>query len=109
MIKLLPLRLSDEQLERVRRNHHDAIEELQAGVLASAAIIHDVELADGIATAVPHGRGRAVVAIVSVPRGAVTSGRIDEIRDNNAADRTQYVTLTATGWGATITVDLVVL
>ena len=42
---------------------------------------------------------------MSAVRGATATGRIVESRPS-ANDRTQVVTLTATGHGATITVDL---
>lgn len=108
VISLLAIKLADDQAERVRRSHHDAIGELQRGPFAGARIIKDVELVDGVQRTVPHGFGRPVVVLISPPRGAVTSGRVDEIRDA-ANDRSKYVTLVANDYGATVTVDLVVL
>ncbi len=108
MISLLPIKLADEQVERVRRNHHDAIEELRGQALAGARIIRDVSLANAVVTPIAHKLGRPVMVFVSAIRGASTSGRIEEVRDGTY-DRSQYITLEATGYGATITVDLLVV
>ena len=99
-------RLDDENAERARRRIAEAILELQATPAASERIIADVSLVDTVATPVPHGLGRAPVFVhVSTPRGATSAGRIDEIR-SDSVDRSMVITLTATGWGATITVDV---
>jgi hypothetical protein len=115
MITLLAIRLSEaaagkfaELAERVRRSHHDAISELQRLPLAGARIIRDVTLADSTWTPIAHGMGRPVFVFVSPPRGAVTTGRIAESRDGTV-DRAKFVQLAATGWGATVTVDLLVV
>lgn len=91
--------------ERIRRQVHEAIGELQAHRSMSARILKDIELADGVPTPIPHGLGRRAFAIPSPPRGAVSTGRIEEVRDGSF-DPTQYVVLMAAGWGATITVDV---
>ena len=105
MITLLPIRLDDEKTERVRRNTQDAISELQRLPASRARIIRDVALADGVSTPVPHGLGVAAFATHTPPRGASSTGRIEEVRDGTQ-DRTKYVVLKATGWGATVTVDI---
>lgn len=106
MISLLPITLVDNTNERVRRNHAEAIVELQKGPCASTRILTDVELQDGVTTKIPHTLGRKpLMTIVSPARGAVSSGRIEEVRDGSY-DRGQYIALKATGWGATITVDI---
>lgn len=92
--------------ERIRRNHAEAIRELQLGPLARAVIIRDVVLADGVATPIAHKQGKAVFAIPSAPRGPSTSGRIEELRDGY--NLTQFVVLKASGWGASITIDVLV-
>jgi hypothetical protein len=46
---------------------------------------------------------------VSAVRGASTTGRIDDTSRTGGNDRAKFAVLTATGWGATITVDLLVL
>ena len=104
----LPLVLDDEKAERVRRSHHAALEELQALALVGAVVIPDVVLVNGVATAIAHKRGRAAAFVLaSVPRGAVTAGYIVETRPAGT-DLSKYLTLTASGYGATVTVDLVV-
>ncbi len=105
MIQLLPLVLADSDVERVRRNHHDALAELQGLPLAGARILRDVSLVDGVATPIAHGLGRAAFVVNSPPRGATTAGVITEIRDGTQ-DRSKVVVLKASGYGATITVDL---
>jgi hypothetical protein len=94
-------------LERIRRNIVEALHELQALPLAGARVLTDKTLTDGVATPIAHGQGRPVHVIVSSPRGAVSTGRIEEVRDGSH-DRKRYVVLKATGWGAPVTVDVVV-
>lgn len=107
MIALLAAVLPDELLERVRSNIVGAIAELQRIRIVRAAVLEDVELADGVEMQVSHTLGRRALVFVSAVRGATTTGRIDEIRDE--VDRTKFVKLKASGFGATITVDLLVV
>jgi hypothetical protein len=100
--------LDDEKSEIVRREFERKIIELQRMTSASLEIIANVVLADGVATPVAHNAGRPVFVLVSPPRGASATGRTEEVRDGSQ-DRNKYVVLKATGWGATITVDLAVL
>lgn len=92
-----------EEAERVRRNHHEVSAELQKR--PEITVIKDVTLADATLKQIAHGLGRPVTFMVSPPRGAASTGRIVETR-STSYDRSKYVALTATGWGATITVDL---
>jgi len=108
VIALLPLKLADEMVERVRRNFFDAIAELQRGLFARAKVIKDVTLADGVTTPIAHGLGRPVLVLPTPPRGATAAGYILEVRDGNH-DRTKVVILQANDFGAAITVDLVVV
>jgi hypothetical protein len=112
MIPLLSTDLARDQrpgdLERVRRNHHDAIAELQKLPLAGARILRDIVMVDGAVTPIAHGLGRPAFVLASPPRGGVTAGRIEEIRDGSH-DRNRYAVLKASGWGASITVDVLVL
>ena len=109
MKRLTQTRLEDPQLERVRQEHAEAIAELQRAPAVGLRVIADVSLADGTATFVPHGLGRPALWVgVSVPRNATTSGRVVESR-TGAGDRAKGVVLTASGYGATIVVDLAVL
>lgn len=102
-------RLEDPDAEAVRRSHHEAIRELQAMPAASLRVISNIALTDGTAINVSHGLGREPIWIgPSCVRGPSTSGRIEELR-NTGADRSSVVVLKASGYGATITVDLAVL
>lgn len=106
-LQLISSVLSDDTAERVRRNHAEAIRELQLQPLVGAVVSANVELQDGIETPVAHRLGRIPQWVrESCPRGAATAGYVEVIA-NNTYDRTKYVVLKATGWGATITVDVV--
>jgi hypothetical protein len=107
-VKKLPDIRLDGDAERMRRSIVDAISDLQIAPFAQAEVIQDVELADATTTHVSHGLGRKPrMVIVSPPRNATSTGRIVESRDS--VDRTRSIKLTATGHGATITVDVVLL
>lgn len=110
MINLLTTRIDErttpQQMEEIRRNIYDAIRELQLSPGARATIIKDVTLEDGKETTVPHGLGRRVTVWPTAIRGASTVGMIQEIRDLTGVRREDYVVLKASGYGATITVDL---
>ncbi len=110
MVKTLDIKLKDDDAERVRRSHADAIAELQAAPFAGARIIQNISLADGVPTPIAHGLGRVPLwCTPSVVRNATsTAGKIVETRDG-AYPRDKYVTLTATGWAGTIAIDLAVL
>ena len=97
--------------DRARREMHEAVRELQNLPMAAARVVQNVSLADATATTVPHGLGRAPVYVgISAVRGPSTSGRIEEIRSTSGVnDRSKFVTLKANGYGATVTVDLLVM
>ncbi len=94
--------------ESTRRDHAEAIRELQRSKLVAAKLIKDIELADATDTPIAHGQGRPVLVFVSPVRGASTSGRVTETR-SATYDRSKFVVLRATGFGATVTVDLLVV
>lgn len=98
-------RTTPDELERIRRNMSDAIRELQLGVLPRA-IIKGIELPNGAPITITHKLGRSPIVFVSPPRNAVTTG--GSIIEVGGQPREQFVVLQADGWGATITVDLVV-
>lgn len=103
------LRLVDIPSEQVRRSHHEKLLELQARPASALVVLPNIALAAGVATSIPHGLGRAPLWVkASDPRGATATGRIDEIRDGTS-DRTKAIVLKATGYGATITVDVAAL
>jgi hypothetical protein len=99
---------SPQDLERIRRNLADAVRELQRLPLAVATPILGIKLEDGKETAVPHRLGRPAVVFLTPPRAAAPTGRIIEVREGGP-DRSKYFVLQAIGWGATITVDALVL
>lgn len=108
MKQLLSVQLTDQTAERVRLSHAEAIREQQQTPFAGAKIIKDRALADGVVSSIAHGLGRTPQFVsVSCVRGPVTSGTVEEIR--TGVDRTQYVALKASGYGATVTVDVAVL
>ena len=82
--------------------------ELQALPAVGLTVLSDVVLADGVRSTVAHKLGRPPRWVgVSVVRGAVSTGRVEEIREG--VDRSRGVVLLATGYGAPVTVDVVVL
>jgi len=97
--------LDDPKIEEFRRNIARCLRELQEMPASSTVIIESVSLVDSTATVIPHGLGRVPrIVLVSPPRSATATGRIVETRDN--IDRSRAIILTATGHGATITVDI---
>jgi len=107
MVKLLAVNLPDDASERVRLSHAKAIEELQAAPTIASKIV-TCSLADGVVTPVAHELGRVPAFVTaSIIRGATATGRIVEVRDGKQ-NRAKFVTLVATGHGATISVDLLV-
>lgn len=106
-------RQTERIAERVRRNQNERIAEIQKSVGFGLRVIRDVTLADDVPTPVPHGMGRAVSVIVSPPRrtglGATAPlvRRVDgTFEDLIKADPSKFVTLLASGWGASIVVDV---
>jgi hypothetical protein len=106
MVNILDLKLDDDDTERVRRSHSEAIKDLQRSL---PRVIPNIALVDGKATTVAHGLGRAPRAVIqSIARGSVSAGFITETRPSGT-DRSKTIVLQASGYGATITVDVVVL
>lgn len=89
--------------EEVRRN-------LQAQLLEHSRRLElvslgEVSLPDTKIVKVAHQLGRfPKIVIVSPPRGASTAGLLEEVRDG--VDRSKFVGLRASGFGATVKVDL---
>ncbi len=110
----LTIRLADDSSERARRNHEQRIGELQALPAAAMKVIKGVVLKDGVTTPVSHKLGRPAEWFNSThPRSAdsgvtLTAGVVQETRDA-AYDSSKFIVLTASGYGADITVDLVVM
>lgn len=92
----------------MRRSHEEAIRTLQTVPAASLKVIGPIELADGVETHVAHGLGRAPAWVSpSAVRGPSTSGHIEELRAG--VDRSRVIVLKASGYGATVTVEVAVL
>lgn len=109
MIQLLSIRLADSDAERVRLSTADVIRELQDTPIAQAKVIESVTLADAVITLVAHKLGRAPrITLVSPPRGPIAIGIIEERTIENP-DRTKFVALKASGMGAIVTVDVLVI
>jgi hypothetical protein len=103
------VKLADPIAEQANRDHRERIDELQQQPAMSMKLIKDVALADGVATPIAHGLGRVPQFIKeSAPRNPSTTGHIEEVR-SSSYDRTKVIVLKATGWGATITVDVQVM
>ncbi len=95
--------------EAARRVTEECLREIQISPAAGARVIENVVLADGIVTPVAHKLGRTPVWVKeSCVRGAVATGRIEEVRDGSH-DRTRVVALKATGFGGPITIEMLVM
>lgn len=106
----LVIQLADVESERVRANHEQRIREITELPLARAKVIPGIVLADSVETPVLHGLGRRPLYVrESCVRGAVSTGRVEEVRSfGSTHDPAQRLILKATGWGATVTVDVLV-
>ena len=92
--------------ETARRVAEECIRELQTG---RPSVLRSIVLEDGIETAVAHKLGRAPLWVgVSCVRGAVASGRVEEVR-TGSYQFAQVIVLRATGYGGPVTIDLAVL
>lgn len=108
-LKALKLELKDTDAERVRRHHDEQIAEIQKAPAMGLTVIEGVSLAVAVETPIAHKLGRAPVWFgLSAPRNATATGRIVETR-SGSYDRTKVIVLTATGFGATILVDVAVM
>ena len=106
-------RLPDAKTDRAVRDHARVIGELAGKPAAGMQVIADVALEDGVETPIVHKLGKVPTWVrESCVRGASTTGRVEEVRTSttySTYSRSEYVILKATGWGATITVDLLVV
>jgi len=113
VIRPLDIRL-DGDAERVRQSHADAIREIQDLPMSSVRVIADVVLPNGSGVQVAHKLGRRPLAcFVSPPRGAAATGQVQDFGQRTPTgapnDLTQTLSLRATGFGADIRVDIMVL
>lgn len=100
-------RLSDPDAEKVRQEHAQVLREITSHPVMQTKVIPDVSLPDATVVQVAHGLGRAPSIVkISTPRGAASAGYINELRDGTSGDRSKTIALKASGYGATITVDI---
>lgn len=110
-------KLDDDEAERVHRNTDRQIRELQGAPMASAIIISGVVLPLGTGIVVPHSLGRLPRFIgFSAVTGAITGagviqdfGSVDPFGGGTPIDRTKFLSLRASSYGAPITVDILVM
>ena len=100
-------RLPEPKTDRAVRDHARAIGDLAGKPANGMLVIGGVTLEDGVETPIVHKLGKAPSWVrESCVRGAVTTGRVEEVRTSTTYSRSDYIVLKATGWGATITVDV---
>lgn len=101
--------LSDPTTDRAVRNLARTVDELQRHRALGLRVIPDVVLPDATDVTIAHRLGRAPIWVGhSCPRGGSTGGAVLEQRPAGG-DRARAVVLRAVGYGATITIDLLVL
>lgn len=92
--------------EQVRLNIEDRLRELDRR--SEVSPLGEVALPDSKVIRIGHQLGRyPKLVICSPPRGATTPGLLEEVRDG--IDRAKFVGLRATGFGATVRVDVAVV
>ncbi len=103
-------RQDDPKIERAIEDHRKTIDKVAAQPGVGLAVLPDVVLLDGIATPVPHKMGKAPSAVsITAVRGQLTAGVVEDVRSASGFDRGKFITLKASGYGATITVDVLVV
>lgn len=113
----LQLEPEDAMTKRITTSLAQGIQELQGLPAMGMRVLRDVKLEDTINTFVSHGLGRRPLWVrESCVRGAVSTGIVRDLSDGalvglftGPVDRNRYVVLRADGYGATITVDILVL
>jgi DNA-binding winged helix-turn-helix (wHTH) protein len=99
----LDIRL-DGDAERTRRDAAGAIKDLASRPAAGLVSLGEFDLEDGVERIVNHKLGRVPVVFLGPVRGPSTVGMIELVRINRRS-----VTLKASGYGATVTVNVVVM
>lgn len=103
-----PAKVDDAATNRALDEHRRAIGSVMSVPLATAVILPNVTLADGVATPIAHGLGRAPLYVrESCVRGAAAMGFVEEVR-SSAFRRETHVVLRASNFAATVTVDVLV-
>lgn len=110
----LSVALPDPNAEAVRKNVDQRVREIQDLPAIGLRVIKNVSLPNGVVVLVEHLLGRKPLWVgLSIPRGAASAGIVSDFGSMDAAgnsvDRAQYVPMGASSYGATITVDVLVL
>ncbi len=103
--------LDDQKTDQAVRNIAASIGQLQSLPSAGIRVVADKVLVDATPTTIRHPLGRVPLWVgVSCPRGAagLTAGAVTEIR-TGSNDRAEIIVLQADGYGAVVTVDVLVL
>lgn len=98
-------RVSDPIVDRILRNLDQRIRELAGVRIVQGILKEDIDLADGTEVQITHGLGRPARWLVCRLLNPSSTGRIEEIV-SSTVDRSSVLTLKATGYTATIAVDL---
>lgn len=102
-------RQDDPKVERAFKDQARTVDTIAAAPGVNMAVLGAFELADGVETPIPHKLGKVPSAAwASFVRGPVTVGMIEEVT-SSSWDRAKYLTLKASGYGATVTVVVVVV
>lgn len=97
------IHLDDSKTDQAMEDHRRVLQDM---LRTLPVVIRDVELANGTRTVVKHGLGRKYTSVfVSPVRGATATGRVV---DDESTSTDREIWLTATGFGAAVTVDLLV-
>ncbi len=99
-------RHDDPKIDRAITDHKATIDKVAERPGVNMVVLAGIELADGVETPVPHKLDKAPSAVwCSAVRGPTTVGMIEEVGSRT----NKYVTLKASGYGATVTVDVLVV
>lgn len=94
-----------DAIDRLLGNLDERIKQIVGVAMLGGYIKRDVELADATDVPIAHELGRPASVFLSPPRNPSSSGRIEEVR-SDSFDLSKYTVIRATGYGATITVDV---
>ncbi len=114
LTRLLEARIADPTTDSVVKSHAVTLKEIMALPASEIRVIGPVQLPDGSGVQIPHGLGRKPLTFfLSPPDGATAAGVVQDYGSITPAgapnDQTRYISLRAVGFGATITVMVMVL
>lgn len=102
MLHPLDIRL-DGDAERARRDTAARIVDINNRPAMGLQSLGEFSLEDGVERVISHKLGRVPFVFVSPVAGPVTAGMVEQVRINRST-----VTLKASGYGATVTVNVAV-